>query len=747
MWPGTGGARIAGAKDPRAKSDIFVAKIVEILHFCPDRPSFQAAYERKSMRKAYRSGLLPLALVILAGAWGLPLGAAPAPARTHDITIDDYFTEAFVNGCALSPDGHWVAYTEMRWEPPAEDRNTDLWLVNTQSSEVRRLTFDPASDHDPAWSADSRWIYFLAKRGKSGDDAPYNQQTQVWRIAPDGDFEQAVTRLKDGVEAFALGRSGKTLYYVVSHENQEDEWKDLRAEFSDLTYGRGVDNFSQVWALDLSSWREEKLIDDQRVINELAVSPDETQIAMITRPREASITNEGFSRVDVYNAVTKQVTALDDSLYRKAAPSPYGWLDGVAWSADGKALAFAESFDGYPSEILVAHFTPAGVRMHRLARPGEFSLADTPVFHWLGNSHDLLFVAEQKARDRIAVIENVQPASQGAFRIVTPGDVVADYFDVTPDGKELAVSLADVTHPDDIYAKTLAAKGEPRRLTRINPQIDTWKLPQIQIVSWIGAKGDTVEGILELPYDYKPGTKLPMHVALHGGPTDADRLYFEYWIYGRGLWPSLGWAVFAPNYRGSTGYGDKFLTDLIGHENDIEVEDILKGVDAMVERGYADPEKLALSGWSNGGFLTDAIITHTDRFKAASTGAGVLDMAIQWGTEDTPGHVVNFTRGLPWSAPDAYRKASPLYNLDKVKTPTLIHVGADDERVPPAHSQALFRALDFYLHVPTELVIYPGQGHGLTKYASRKAKLEWDKAWFDKYVLQRPVNEPVKPVQ
>ena len=686
------------------------------------------------------SFLLPLALVML---W--VGGIVAAPARTHDITIEDYFTEAFLNGCALSPDGRWVAYTEMRWSPPADDRNTDLWLVNTQSAEVRRLTFDPAADHDPAWSPDSRWIYFLAKRGESGDAAPLNKQTQVWRIAPDGGAEQAVTRLKDGVDAFALARDGKTLYYVISHESQAAEWQDLREEFSELTYGKGVENYSQVWTLDLANWRAEKLIDEKRVIGELAVSPDQKSVAMITRPREESITNEGQSRVDIYDVATRRVTALDDSLYRKAAPSPYGWLDGIAWSADNKALAFAVSFDGYPAEILVAHFAPGNVKMHRLARPGEFSLADTPLFRWLGNSRDLMFTAEQKARSRVAVIENVQPGSQGAFRIITPGDVVAEYFDVTPDGRQLAVAMADVTHPADIYTKAVAAKGEPKRLTRVNPQIDTWKLPQIQIVTWTGANGDPVEGILELPYDYKPGTKLPLHVALHGGPTDADRLYFEYWIYGRGLWASLGWAVFAPNYRGSTGYGDKFLTDLIGRENDIEVEDILKGVDAMVERGIADPEKLALSGWSNGGFITDAIITKTDRFKAASTGAGVLDMSLQWGIEDTPGHVVNFMRGLPWSAAEAYRKASPLYDLDKVKTPTLIHVGEGDERVPAAHSRALFRALDFYLHVPTELVIYPGQGHGLTKYASRKAKLEWDKAWFDKYVLKKPDSKPENP--
>jgi dipeptidyl aminopeptidase/acylaminoacyl peptidase len=177
------------------------------------------------------------------------------------------------------------------------------------------------------------------------------------------------------------------------------------------------------------------------------------------------------------------------------------------------------------------------------------------------------------------------------------------------------------------------------------------------------------------------------------------------------------------------------MTDLVGRENDIEIEDILTGVEALVERGLADPDRLAVSGWSNGGLLTNCIITHTDRFKAASTGAGILDMVLQWGTEDTPGHVVNFMQGLPWQVPDAYRRASAVFGLAKVRTPTLIHVGGSDARCPPGHSRALYRALRHYLNVPTQLVVYPGEGHGLTTRENRAAKMEWDLAWFDRYLM------------
>ncbi|MEE8169597.1 MAG: prolyl oligopeptidase family serine peptidase, partial [Phycisphaerae bacterium] len=224
-----------------------------------------------------------------------------------------------------------------------------------------------------------------------------------------------------------------------------------------------------------------------------------------------------------------------------------------------------------------------------------------------------------------------------------------------------------------------------------------------------------------------------------GGPTAATMYRLRYWIYGRTLLAAKGYAVLSPNYRGSTGYGDKFMIDLVGRENDVEVKDILAGVDAMIERGIADADRLGVMGWSNGGFLTNCLITTTPRFKAASSGAGVVDQFMQWGEEDTPGHVINYMQGLPWERIQEFREASPSARLNHVATPTLIHVGENDARVPASHARTLYRALREYVKVPTELVVYPGAGHGLTKYNHRKAKMEWDLAWFEKYL--KPKNE------
>jgi dipeptidyl aminopeptidase/acylaminoacyl peptidase len=677
--------------------------------------------------------LSALLVLILGGA-----ARADAPARTHDITVDDYFTQADLFQMAVSPDARYVAYTEGRWEQATDDRKADLWVVDRKTAASRRLTFDRASDRSPEWSPDSKFIYFAGNRKREGEkQVPYNGKAQVWRISVDGGEPQAVTRLADGVDAFHLARDGKALYYLTSTEVIDEPWKNLRQQFKDIEYGHGVDKFSQVWRLDLQNWRSEKRIDDKRVIRDFAVTADGERIAMITTLDDKVVSFEGQSRVDVYDAKTKQITPLPDKVFRADAPSPYGWLEHLAWSQDGQLLAFNVIFDGYPAEIIVAEWREDGSpAVFPLKRPVGLSVRGygSPL-QWRGDSAELCFLAEQKARVRLCFADEVRQGTHPSFRLLTEGDVVVADFANSVTGTETALLMSTPTTLPDIYFAEFP--GSPRRLTHVNPQADTWKLPKLSTVSWKGANGDNVEGILELPPNHKAGEKLPLVVEIHGGPTTATLYQLQFWIYGRTLLPAKGYAVLSPNYRGSTGYGDKFLTDLIGRENDIEVEDILKGVDAMVERGIADPERLGVMGWSNGGYLTNCLITHTTRFKAASSGAGIVDALMEFGANDEPAYTIVFKRGFPWSNAEGYRKASPSFKLDKIKTPTLIHVGGGDERCPPGHSRMLYRALKEYVKVPTELLVYPGEPHGLTKYKHRKAKMEWDLAWFERYLMNK----------
>ena len=651
------------------------------------------------------------------------------------ITIDDYFSLAWMHGCDLSGDGSRVAFAEGRWDEELDRRNTDLWVVNRDGSSPRRLTFDSVNEGSPTWAADGQWLYYTCTRGSRGDAAPQNGRRQVWRMRPDGTDRIAVTHLPTSISLWELVAGDRWLYYTISTNEQEaDPWKALRREHDGVEYGHGRVDFSELWRLDLQTWRSERIWDAQRVIVDMAVSPDGSQVALVTTPDGRLITNEGWSELDLLDVESGEFQRLPSTLWRDEAPSPYGWVEAPNFSSDGRRLAFTVDFDGFPREIIVASLGKE-ITLQRVARPGDVSVDSEA--RWLPGSHDLAFTAQRGVLRPVIRVSGIGDGRQGAHATLTPPGWCTWAWDVGPRGRLVSVggtgeAMSVLASVDAVGARTI---HDP------NPQAASWALPTISTVQWEADDGTRIEGVLELPAGYDAETEgpLPMYVFLHGGPTSAVSAMVSFSAGGRGLLASDGWAVFCPNYRGSTGYGDEFLIELVGRENDVELGDILAGVDAMVAAGIADPERLAVGGWSNGGYLTNCVIAATDRFKAASSGAGVFDQTMQWSIEDTPGHVVNYAGGLPWEVAEEMRRMSPLYDAHRITTPTIIHVGERDERVPAEHARALFRALHDYVGTPAQLLVYIGEGHGLMRMSNRRARMEWDRAWLRHWVLDESV--------
>ena len=655
----------------------------------------------------------------------IALGAGTS-AQSHRIEPEDYFTLAGITGVAVAPDGATAAWTEMRWDPPAEGRRTDLWVVDLETRETRRLTFGAGGASGIRFSGDGQWIHYGAN-----DEAGH---AQVWRIAPGGGAAQAVTRVAEGIDLWDVAGGDRMLAFTVGVEKTEDEWKDLRKTFAGLEYGDGITTYSEVRLLDMRTWRTRTLSKAERVVLDLDLSPNGETVALVTTPDNELVHREGWSAVEVLDVASGETTFVTQDGWRDRHPSPFGWVDSVRMADDGRALAFTVSFDGYPTLLYVAERDGAGWRLDQLVRPEGVSVTGGTI-GWKPGGRDLVFVGDVRARAHLYTVPGVRAgAGRAPARALTRGDATVGGWAYGGKGDPLVVTSGSLTRPDDLFL--MGEDGALDRLTDVNPQVADWILPSIEVVQWTAPDGRRVEGILEKPPGWTPEDgPLPLIVEIHGGPTAATYYRLRFWIYGRTLLPAKGYALLSPNYRGSTGYGDDFLTELVGRENDIDVADILSGVDAMIERGIADPARLGVMGWSNGGFLTNALISATNRFQAASSGAGVVDQVLQWATEDTPGHVVNFmSSALPWQDPKHYVRSSPLYGLGDVTTPTLIHVGANDPRVPPAHARALFRALSIYLDVPCELLVYPGAFHSLSTYTHRKAKMAWDLAWFEKYV-------------
>ena len=659
-----------------------------------------------------------LALLLVATA--APTLSAQAP--TRPVTPADYFSLRTVTEFVASPGGATVAYALATWDAADDGRKADVWVADTKTAKATRLTFDRANDRHLRVGGDA--VYFLGNRKRGGETKPpYDGTAQVWSARLDGcGGPQAVTRVPGGVTGYDL--AADAIFYTADAEDKDDDdFAKLRAKYAKNEYGHGVRKVSELHKLDLQTWTDEKLPTAKRYVREFAVSPDGRRVAMVTASDDSVVKSEGESRVDIWEG-GKTVTPPTE-VYRAKAASPYAWLEGLTWSPGGNRFAFVAVHDAYPAEAIVGTHGESGWAVAKLKRDGW-----QVVGYGRAVGPPVQFTPEGKL--------TVQTEAEALVGVGTWDFAAATFTPEPTAGNVAGVSASGAIHlvSSATAFPDLHRAGKP--VTSLNPQVKSWQLPTVSHVTWKAPDGTTVGGVLELPYGHKPGTKLPLVVGIHGGPTTSSKADLAFDPHnGRLYFAAAGYAVLQVNYRGSTGYGDKFLTDLVGRENDLEVKDILAGIAHLVKEGTADPDRVACMGWSNGGYLTNCLITLKDspvKFKAASSGAGILDTVAEWGFNDEPAYPVVFKKGAPWETPDIYRATSPTYGIGNVTTPTIVHVGGADERCPPGHSRMLYRALREYRKVPTELIVYTGEPHGLTKLSNRRAKMEFDLAWFGKYV-------------
>ena len=301
--------------------------------------------------------------------------------------------------------------------------------------------------------------------------------------------------------------------------------------------------------------------------------------------------------------------------------------------------------------------------------------------------------------------------------------------------RQVAFTYSSLAQPAEVYLADSADQlDQARPITSFNKLFTERDLPQGKPYQWKADDGTTVEGMLIYPPGKFEAKHLPMLTFIHGGPADADGNHFEAdWYQWGALAATNGWLVFEPNYRGSTGYGDKFLLQIVPVIVSRPGKDILEGVDALVKDGIADPDHLTVGGYSYGGYMTNWLITQTTRFKAAVTGAGAVEHIGNWGNDDTTYDDAYFLGGRPWEAPQRYHDEAAIFQIDKVKTPTHLVAGANDIRVAVMEDYLLEHAL-YSLGVPNRFLVFPGEGHSLSKNPWHgKIKVREELNWLQKY--------------
>lgn len=655
--------------------------------------------------------------------------AAAAPAfAARAVTFEDMLRMRRVADAAIAPDGLSVLYTVREWaesstEPEKKELRSQVWRVSTAGRDARPLTFDPAGATAPDWSPDGRYISFLSTRGTGRE-----RRSQVWVMPARGGEAIRITDAKEGVATYAWSPDSTRIAYV-SRDPRSDDIEARTKRGDDRQVFEDEFRMSHLWIADVASHEATRITEGQALTirGDMSWSPDGTRIAFAAAPTPM----QRDDRQDVYLAT------LADRRLDRITVNP-GADSSPCWSPDGATIAFiTDPGTSKPGPDGLGTQNP---RQSRLAlydvRTRAVVDASDPAFDiepralaWTPDSRRLIFLAGRSVHTEAHTYE---PATKRYARLTSR--TVIGPFTLSRDGSKSAFVMESSAEPPDVYVAD-ASFSAPRRLTAANPEVSELALGRTEVITWKN-EGLDIEGVLLKPVGYQPGTRVPLLVVVHGGPASAHLDSFRLG-YGDGgqHWAGQGWAVLYPNPRGGTNYGEKFLRANIPDWGGGDFRDIMAGVDAVIAKGIADPERLAIQGWSYGGYMTAWAVTQTTRFKAAMVGAGITNLWSMYGTNDLPNYLAAFFGGAPSKDTlPLYMERSALTHAHRVTTPTLILHGASDERVPIGQPMEFYRALK-ERGTPVELVFYPRQGHGLQDYEHQLDRLRRQHDWITKYTL------------
>ena len=595
-----------------------------------------------------------------------------------------------------SPDGSRLVFTI---DEPASgsERRTHIWIYDAKDPGVRQFTNSLKTERRPRWSPDGTRLAFLSDR---------DGQSQVYLLNSAGGEAWALTKGKRSVQSFEWSPDGRSIAFLAPEAKTDDEEKKEKDK-DDARVVDKEDKPAHLWVVDVASGESKRLIGAPWKFSECEWTPagDRVIVVATDRPESDRLTERIFS-VPIATPAMTEVLA------------PVGPFGDIRVSPDGASLAYVASrVDGpSPHDLFVASLAD------RRPRNVTAAAIDRPVqdYRW-SKDGSVLVVTEDGFRDSVWTLD----VTGKAARLPPPGMTVGA---VALDSRGHAWFVGQqMQRVQEIYEWDLA--GPPSAKTSINDGFAKVPLLTPEFVRYASFDGRSIEGALLVPGGGRPAAPMRTVILIHGGPTGAWRDTYETW--GQ-LLAAHGFAVFYPNVRGSTGYGHDFMVLNRGDWGGGDFKDVMAGADWLVKERIADPQKLGIAGWSYGGYMASWAITQTNRFKAAVTGAGMSDLAMEFGTEDGPAYDEWFY-GLPYEKPEGFRKSSPLTYITQAKTPTLILQGEDDVIDPLGQSTALYRALKRY-GVECELVQYPREGHGLREEKHLTDRLTRIVAWFEKYL-------------
>lgn len=615
----------------------------------------------------------------------------------------------------LSPDGRQILFVMDKPDWKANRRVAHIYRIGTDGAGQAQLTFGERGESGPRWSPDGKTMAFTARR-----DADANNQIYLLSIA--GGEARRLTTHPASPGDLTWSPDGKTIYFTASDAKSADDREKDRLQ--DDVYAFEENNFQQqhLWTTDLDGKTRRITDSADWSVGSYELSANGERIAMTRRP-SPQLEFSDRSEVWVMDAGGDKALRLTNNMVPESGP---------ALSPDGSTVLFRsssnEKFEAYYNGKLF--LVPAAGGAARVLLP------DVPYgvenASWSKDGKAIYFTANMGLHNEVM---RVDVASRQVTQL-TKGEHNLQGWSFS-EGAGLHIFTRNTPQvPSEIHVVG-SMGGELRRVTKVfDETVKTFKTARQERLTWKGQDGVTVEGLLFYPTDYTAGQKYPLIVMTHGGPASSDRFGFSSDVQ---VYAGKGYAVLKPNYRGSTGYGDAFLRDMVNGYFKQAHLDVMTGTDAVIAMGLADPAKLVKMGWSAGGHMTNKVITFTDRFTVASSGAGAANWISMYAQSDHREFRTPWFGGTPWQADapiDLYWNHSPLKDVSKVKTPTIFLVGEQDPRVPMPQSVEMYRALKSN-GVPTHLYVAPREGHGWRELRHRLFKFQIEMEWFEKYIHNR----------
>ncbi|MGD8328716.1 MAG: S9 family peptidase [Acidobacteriota bacterium] len=646
--------------------------------------------------------------------------------------MDDIFNLRRVSDPQISPDGEWVAFSMSQLDREEDRSDSDVWMAPLDGGEALRLTTSDRSESRPRWSPDGRWLAFMSSRD--------SESTQVWLLPRIGGEAWQLTDIEQGVSGMEWSPDSSRLALLVRDPEQkgdEEEGDDEdrpepivvnRLQFKSDGVGYLDERRTHVYVFDVAARSMFQLTEGPYDDGSPVWSPDGGTIAFVSNRTEEPDSND--------NSDIWVIEAREGAAPRKLTE----WIgadSSPAFTPSGAYIVYSQGGD--PADVWydtndIALVPVAGGEARVLTEGLDRNVTRPRV---TPDGSTVLFLLEDYGRQALSGV----PLTGGDVVRFVGGDRAIGNYDIGPGG-EVVVTESTPAYPDEISRVALssgvdfvAGRGTAqgvtlRRITHMNDDfLAGIRLAEVREFEAVNEEGIAIQGFLTLPPDAPAGERLPTLLRIHGGPVSQFQHEFNT------EWQILaahGYAVVSANPRGSSGRGRDFSNALFANWGNPDFVDVMAAVDHVIEMGVADPDRLGVGGWSYGGILTNYVITKTGRFKAAISGASEVNYTANYG-HDHYQQVWEDELGLPWENTALWIELSPFFHVANVTTPTLVMGGQEDWNVPLQNSDQLYQALR-RLGVPTQLVIYPGESHGISRPSFQVDRYERYVAWYDKWV-------------